>query len=38
VPSDILKILDGQHMCTAAASHPNIHRIPVQIVEAPDQQ
>jgi hypothetical protein len=35
---EVLKIIDGQHTCIAAASHPNIHRIPVQIVEAPDKQ
>lgn len=34
---EVLKVIDGQHTCIAAASHPNIHRIPVQIVEAPDQ-
>lgn len=34
---EVLKIVDGQHTCIAAASHPNIHRVPVQIVEAPDQ-
>ena len=35
--STALKVIDGQHTCIAAASHPSIHRIPVQIVEAPDQ-
>lgn len=36
--NEVLKVIDGQHTCIAAASHPNVHRIPVQIVEAPDQQ
>lgn len=36
--NEVLKVIDGQHTCIAAASHPNIHRIPVQIVDAPDQQ
>jgi hypothetical protein len=34
---EVLKVIDGQHTCIAAASHPTILRIPVQIVEAPDQ-
>lgn len=36
--NEVLKVIDGQHTCIAAASHPRITRIPVQIVEAPDQQ
>lgn len=32
----VLKVLDGQHTATAAASHPNIGMIPVMIVEAAD--
>jgi hypothetical protein len=34
----VLKVIDGQHTAIAAASHPHIGTIPVQIVEAPDQQ
>lgn len=30
----ILKVLDGQHTAIAAASNPNLHTIPVMIVEA----
>lgn len=32
----VLKVIDGQHTAIAAASHPRIDRIPVQIVEASD--
>lgn len=32
----VLFVLDGQHTAIAAASHPKIERIPVQIVEAAD--
>lgn len=34
----VLKVIDGQHTAIAAASHPHIGTIPVQIVEAPDKQ
>ncbi|RWE26629.1 MAG: hypothetical protein EOS41_05715 [Mesorhizobium sp.] len=32
----VLMVLDGQHTAIAAASNPNIGRIPVMIVEAPE--
>ncbi|CAN7597300.1 hypothetical protein LJR234_004603 [Mesorhizobium amorphae] len=32
----VLMVLDGQHTAIAAASNPNIDRIPVMIVEAPE--
>jgi hypothetical protein len=35
---EVLKVIDGQHTAIAASSHPHVHRIPVQIVDAPDQQ
>ncbi len=32
------RVLDGQHTAIAAASHPDIHEIPVLLVEAPEQR
>ncbi|KAB0682029.1 hypothetical protein [Aureimonas leprariae] len=34
----VLKVIDGQHCATAAASNPFVSEIPVQIVEAPDTE
>lgn len=33
-----LHVIDGQHTAIAAATHPDIHEIPVLVVEAADQQ
>lgn len=35
--SAVLKVINGQHTATAAASNPHIEQIPVMIVEAPAQ-